>query len=1597
MKRFLLLLSLLLGLSLPAMAQEDDEGTRLERLIENALSGDGMDVTVRGFRGALSSQATMERLTIADDQGIWLTLENAELDWSRLALLRGRLQVDELSAERLDLARLPASGSAAPAPEASGGSFALPDLPVSVNVGRFAIDAVELGAPVIGEEVTLNVEGTAQLADGEGNVELAVVRQNGPTDALNFTGSYANDSRELLVDLVLEEGSGGLLTTKMGLPGAPPIRLAVQGEGVVDDFTADLTLATDGEDRFAGQVTLEGVEEQGHRFAADLEGDLRPLLPEEQRAFLGDNQLLRTSGILETGGAIELDELTLETAAMSLDGEARIGAEGWPERLRLSGRIASEDGSPVRLAFAQDETLLEQATLSLFFDASVGDEFTLELALQGLDRPEMSLQSAQLSGAGVIAKNETSSLPGAVRGQLNLDVTGLAFSDASLAEATGDAMTGALQFDWQQGSPLEITGIDLTGAGIGVQGDVVLSGLTEGADPAIEPDLQIRAENLARFSGLAGRTLGGDADVRVSGRAEPVSGRFDITVAGNATDLAAGIPQVDGLLAGNLTLDATAARTEQGTFLRNLDLDGPGIVVTADAQLQTGASTGQFDLTLPDLSLVDPAMSGAATLTGTLDEGEDAYALDLVASGPGNTQFDGVVTAGKGEDGGVVSVGFTGDASAADLSAFAAIADRPLDGAASFQGTGSYTLENGYFDADGSLQTRDVEIGIDPVDGLLQGTTDAEVNVTRDADGITIRRAEVDGPGLEMTATGTLLDAGSSASFDITLPDLTRLRAEGLAGRATLRGTLEESAEAYLLNLAATGPAQTQIDGNVTATKAEDGGIADVSFDGTAAGGDLSAFADLAGRELDGSFSFDGEGAYALESGYFDADGTLETNDLAIGIQQVDGLLRGTTRTEIDVSRDAEGITIRRADVDGPGIQLTANGNLVGDGSTATFNLTLPDLSPVAPGMSGSVSVSGDLQESAEAYRLDFTARGPGQTLAGGIVTASKTDEGQIGTVGFDGTASVGSLAAYAPLTGQTLRGSVSFDGAGSYTLATGAFSADGTLNTRDLATGIEIADRLAGGSGSAVVSARRDDDGNITVEELDVTTSQITATMNGTLSQSGDSALSYDVALNNLGVIVPQLPGRATASGTLGGSGSGPWQVDTRISAPGGTQATVSGTLAQSFDSANLSIAGNAPLALANQIAEPNLLSGMAQLNLRLNGPLAPSSLAGTVTVNGAEVVLPGPGLSLNGININANLGGGQVRLDVTGQLATGGRLETSGTIGLNAPYGADLTVQMRELLLEDRRLYQATAGGRVTVQGPLLTGPTIGGRIDIEQAELRIPETGLGPGSRGFTLTHLSEPAPVRQTRARAGLIETGSSRGGPAYTLPLDLEIRAPSRIFVRGRGLDAELGGSLRITGTSQDIVPVGRFDLIRGRLDILGQRLTLDTAILRLTGDFVPTIEVEATAERDGTVVTVSIEGEATEPEVTFSSNPSRPEEEVLALLLFGRDVTELSALQALRIAAAVNTLAGQGGEGIVGNLRRGFGLDDFDVTTDDEGNAGLRLGKYISDDLYTDVEVDSGGETSINLNYQINRNVKARASADTGGDSGLGIYFEKDY
>jgi translocation and assembly module TamB len=325
-----------------------------------------------------------------------------------------------------------------------------------------------------------------------------------------------------------------------------------------------------------------------------------------------------------------------------------------------------------------------------------------------------------------------------------------------------------------------------------------------------------------------------------------------------------------------------------------------------------------------------------------------------------------------------------------------------------------------------------------------------------------------------------------------------------------------------------------------------------------------------------------------------------------------------------------------------------------------------------------------------------------------------------------------------------------------------------------------------------------------------------------------------------------------------------------------------------------------------------------------------------------------------------------------------------------------------LNNLVLIDPSLYRTSLDGTLRLAGPLSGGANISGQIDVGETEVSVPSTGLTSIGDIPQIDFIGAPADVVATRRKAGLTgadagtdPAASSDSGPGFGL--NVRINAPRRIFVRGRGLDAELGGSLLLTGSTNRIISAGRFDLIRGRLDILGKRFELDEGAVRFQGDLVPYLRFVTSTTTNTGEVRIVIEGKATSPEVSFESTPDAPQDEVLAQLLFGRNISEISAFQALQLASAVATLAGRGGAGVISNLRTGFGLDDLDVTTTDSGATAVRAGKYISENVYTDVTAASDGTADVSINLDLTKNLTAKGTVGSDGNTGIGIFFEKDY
>ena len=444
MRRLLRAFAAAIGLAvLPlggTLAQDEDAGF-LERQIQNALGGEGRDVRVVGLSGALSSQASIERIEVADADGVWLTISDVRLDWRRVALLRRRLQVNALTVGSVDIARPPLPGPGEPpklAAEAEPEPFSLPQLPVSVNVDEVAVDSLALGAPVLGEAVEMSIEGAAQLAGGEGSVELSVVRTDGHDSRYRLVAGYDNDTQQTRVDLELSEAEGGLIGTLSGMPGEPPLSLTVEGDAPLDDFTAEIDFRTEGTQRLAGTVSIADDDTDGaeRRITADVDGDVAELFLPDYRPFFGPRVALEIEALQGAGFGLDLRTLSLTTQGMTLTGTARLNEAYLPRTVDLTADLGTASGLPVVLPLSGPPVLVNRGTLEVTYDEAEGDTFTADFDADGVMRADgLLIDRLALVAEGMLDKAGPTSVRG-VRADVTADVAGFSSTDPALWDAS---------------------------------------------------------------------------------------------------------------------------------------------------------------------------------------------------------------------------------------------------------------------------------------------------------------------------------------------------------------------------------------------------------------------------------------------------------------------------------------------------------------------------------------------------------------------------------------------------------------------------------------------------------------------------------------------------------------------------------------------------------------------------------------------------------------------------------------------------------------------------------------------------------------------------------------------------------------------------------------------------------------------------------------------------------------------------------------------------------------------------------------------------------------------------------------------------------
>ncbi len=478
-------------------------------------------------------------------------------------------------------------------------------------------------------------------------------------------------------------------------------------------------------------------------------------------------------------------------------------------------------------------------------------------------------------------------------------------------------------------------------------------------------------------------------------------------------------------------------------------------------------------------------------------------------------------------------------------------------------------------------------------------------------------------------------------------------------------------------------------------------------------------------------------------------------------------------------------------------------------------------------------------------------------------------------------------------------------------------------------------------------------------------------------------------VALRSAGLPAMSLTGECKAGG-------GRASIDARLAAGALGDARIQGSIPLNGE-------GRLDLKLPARI-EAGALSGLLGAGRRFTGriaadiavtgtPAAPIA-SGDLSLSNGSFRDPVAGVRLDAVTLRLAARGERIVVERASAVTPGGgSLSASGSVRLDIAAGlpADLRITGRRARLVDTPAFDATGDLDLTVTGPVLRAPKLAGRVGIASMNIRVPErTGAMlqplPGTR-----HVGAPPRVEARLARQAKLRKG---GSAAFAASLDLLVDAPGRIYVRGRGVDAELGGRLRLTGTSSDPVPVGGFDLRRGSLSVLSQRLEFTRGRALLTGDLVPTLDLEARANSGAVTVRILITGRADEPAFDITSEPELPQEEALSRLLFQRPTGSLSPFQAVQLADAV---ASFGGGGPLEGLRRSLGLDSLDIVSGTNG-PGAALGRAVGERARVGIRTGATPETTgVTLDVDLTRRIRLRGEADATGGTAAGIAAEWEW
>ncbi len=424
---------------------------------------------------------------------------------------------------------------------------------------------------------------------------------------------------------------------------------------------------------------------------------------------------------------------------------------------------------------------------------------------------------------------------------------------------------------------------------------------------------------------------------------------------------------------------------------------------------------------------------------------------------------------------------------------------------------------------------------------------------------------------------------------------------------------------------------------------------------------------------------------------------------------------------------------------------------------------------------------------------------------------------------------------------------------------------------------------------------------------------------------------------------------------------------------------------------SANMgSLAWLAPLA-----GQPGLeIDGTFQMAVNGSGTIAAPQLSGDISGDKLVVNWLDQGIKLRNGQLQARLTGDQLQLQKLAFDGTQGRAQADGWIRYaanEATMQLKLTVDKLEVLSRPDRILVVSGTSNLTRDAKHFQ---LDGKVRADRASIELA---------GADTPTLSDDVVI----VGKGIAPTKAAQGMP---LNIDVEADLGNDFNLKGKGLDAQLAGSLRIRVADRRPPRVnGSIRVVSGTYAAYGQKLTIDRGVINFTGAYdnpgLNILAVRRGPEGEALSETnveagVEVRGTALAPQAKLVSTPTVSDSDKLAWLVLGHGIDNTQGNDMALLSTAAGALFGGGGG--QGKLASALGVDELGVgqaagTSTAGAATGLQntvvtVGKRIPSRAYLSFEQGASSATSlVKLKYKLNPRITLQFQ--TGTNNALDVLY----